>query len=209
MVGYYNPSVILTYVGLIFSVIGIFQSFGGNIKAALICLMISGICDMFDGSIARKVKRDKYAKSFGVQIDSLCDLVCFGVAPAVLAYCAGVKELGVIGISILCFYVLAGVIRLGYYNVLEEVNKDNNTTSCGFRGVPITTSALVVPMFKLIDVMTGLVNSNIMMAIVMLMLGLGFIINIPIRKPAKLGKVVLVFIGLVVFLSLIKYGSKI
>lgn len=208
MVGYYNPSVILTYVGLIFSVVGIFQSFGANFKAALICLMISGICDMFDGSIARKVKRDKYAKSFGVQIDSLCDLVCFGVAPAVFAYCIGVKNLGILGISILSFYVLAGVIRLGYYNVLEEVKKDGGAVGGGFRGVPITTSALVIPLFKLIDILTGIAYSDVMMALVMLMLGFGFIINIPIRKPAVFGKVVLVSIGIAVFISLIKFGSR-
>lgn len=209
MVGYYNPSVILTYIGLIFSVVGIFQSFGGNFKAALICLMFSGICDMFDGSIARKIKRDKYAKSFGVQIDSLCDLVCFGISPAILAYCSGVKELGLTGVCILCFYVLAGVIRLGYYNVLEEANKDSNTTSNGFRGIPITTAALVVPIFKLIDAMAGFIHHNIMMAIVMALLGLGFIIDIPIKKPAKLGKAVLVLIGVTVFVTLIKCGSKI
>ena len=63
-------------------------------------------------------------------------------------------------------------------------------------------------MFKLIDVMAGLAYSDVMMAIVMLMLGFGFIINIPIRKPAILGKVVLVSIGIAVFISLIKFGSR-
>lgn len=208
MVGYYNPSVILTYIGLVFSVIGIFQAFGGNFKAALICLMVSGICDMFDGAIARKVKRDKYEKSFGVQIDSLCDLVCFGVLPAVITYCMGLRDFKVLGICILSFYILAAVIRLGYYNVLEEVHRDAGTVSTGFRGLPVTSVALILPMFKMVDYFVNFTNKNAMLAIVMFILPLGFLMNIPIKKPAKIGKAVLVFIGIAVFITLIKYGGN-
>jgi hypothetical protein len=88
MIGYYNPSVILTYTGLIFAVLGIVQAANGNIKAALIFLMLCGLCDMFDGSIAKLVKRNDNEKQFGIQIDSLCDLVCFAVFPAVICYFA-------------------------------------------------------------------------------------------------------------------------
>ncbi len=209
MVGYYNPSVILTYVGLIFSVIGIFQAFGGNFKAALVCLMISGICDMFDGTIAKKIKRDKYAKSFGIQIDSLCDLICFGVFPGIISYCMGLNKLKIAGICVISFYILAAVIRLGYYNVLEEVHRDSGEVTTGFRGLPVTTASLVIPAYNLVDMFVSFKHSNIMMAIMLFMLGFGFLINIPVRKPAKLGKLLLVFIGMVVFISLIRFGGRI
>ena len=58
MVGFYNYTVYLTYIGLVSAVTGIFYSFSGNIKAAVICLMVSGVCDMFDGKIAR-TKKDR------------------------------------------------------------------------------------------------------------------------------------------------------
>lgn len=64
-------------------------------------------------------------KRFGIQIDSLSDIVCFGVAPAVLCYCFGMR--GVIGVAILMFYVLAGLIRLAWFNVMEEQRQEETT----------------------------------------------------------------------------------
>uniref|UniRef100_UPI0040270D61 CDP-alcohol phosphatidyltransferase family protein n=1 Tax=Ruminococcus bicirculans (ex Wegman et al. 2014) TaxID=1160721 RepID=UPI0040270D61 len=52
MIGFYNYSVILTYIGLVSSVFGITQVFENHISIALLCLVLSGICDIFDGKIA-------------------------------------------------------------------------------------------------------------------------------------------------------------
>ena len=80
MIGFYNYSVILTYISLLSSVFGMTQAIHGRFKAAVFCLALSGLCDMFDGKIARSMKnRTEDEKSFGIQIDSLCDVVCFGV----------------------------------------------------------------------------------------------------------------------------------
>ena len=81
MLGYYNPSVILTYLSLIFASLGIARAMEGgseNIFVAVFLLLLSGACDMFDGAIAARCKRNEEEKLFGVQIDSLCDLVAFG-----------------------------------------------------------------------------------------------------------------------------------
>ena len=65
---------------------GILFAFEGQLWAALGCLMFSGVCDMFDGKVAStKKERTRSEKRFGIQIDSLSDLVCFGVLPAVIA----------------------------------------------------------------------------------------------------------------------------
>ena len=98
MIGYYNYSVILTYLGLCIAVFGMTMALTGNLKLALLCLMVCGMCDMFDGTIARKCKRNEDEKSFGIQIDSLCDLVCFGVFPAMLGY--GIKSMEVSALDI-------------------------------------------------------------------------------------------------------------
>ena len=85
MIGFYNYTVVLTYIGLASAVFGMTQVFGGNYRAALLCLIVCGTCDMFDGKIARAKKdRTKQEKVFGIQIDSLCDLICFGMFPATL-----------------------------------------------------------------------------------------------------------------------------
>ena len=126
MIGFYNYSVILTYIGLVSSVFGITQVFENHMSIAFLCLLLSGICDLFDGKIARSMKnRTEHEKVFGIQIDSLCDLVCFGVFPAVIGYhYNSVYPLRLIA-SIMI--VLGAVIRLGYFNVMEEERQRNTT----------------------------------------------------------------------------------
>ena len=119
MLGVYDYTVILTYISLLVSVGGMFFSVTGHLRLAVLCLAVSGLCDMFDGKIARTKKdRTEDEKRFGIQIDSLCDIVCFGVGPAILCYCMGMRS--ITGIIILMFFVLAGLIRLAWFNVTEE-----------------------------------------------------------------------------------------
>ena len=90
MIGFYNYTVILTYMSLASAVVGITQVFEGHERIAILCLLISGICDLFDGKVARHKKdRTDQEKLFGIQIDSLCDLVAFGVLPACIGYNMG------------------------------------------------------------------------------------------------------------------------
>ena len=90
----------------------------GDFKVAIFCLALSGLCDMFDGKIARSKKnRTDDEKLYGVQIDSLCDVVCFGVFPALICFLIGVR--GPIGIFIVGYYCVCSVIRLAFFNVLE------------------------------------------------------------------------------------------
>ena len=86
MLGFYNYTVILTYLGMLTGFYGITCLITGNRKGALVCLMIAGVCDMFDGKIASTMTRTKKEKRFGIQIDSLSDLICFGVLPALIVY---------------------------------------------------------------------------------------------------------------------------
>ena len=90
--GIYDYTVILTYISLGISVFGITRALEGDFKVAIFCLALSGLCDMFDGKIARtKKNRTDDEKNFGIQIDSLCDVVCFGIFPAMICYCLGVN----------------------------------------------------------------------------------------------------------------------
>ena len=118
MIGFYNYTVILTYIGAIFGLLGIVSAFSGNIIPAITFLMLTGVCDMFDGKIARTMKRNKDEKRFGIQIDSLSDFLCFGVLPAIIGYSIGMNKWYLI--AILLYYMLAALIRLAYFNVMEE-----------------------------------------------------------------------------------------
>ena len=144
MIGFYNASVILTYLGVVSAVFGMSQAFNGNFKIAILCLMISGLTDMYDGTIAKMIKRSEDAKKFGIEIDSLCDLVCFGVYPVVIGYCLGMDQ-WYARIIYMC-YVLGGVIRLAYFNVTEEQRQAHSSSRRKhYQGLPITSVALIIP----------------------------------------------------------------
>ena len=145
MLGVYDYTVILTYISLWISIGGMMLSLNGHLDLAVLCLALSGLCDMFDGKIARTKKdRTEIEKRFGIQIDSLCDIVCFGVGQAIICYCMGMN--GIVGVLILMFYVLAGLIRLAWFNVTEECRQDETTENrkC-YQGLPITSMSIALP----------------------------------------------------------------
>ena len=155
LVGFYNYSVILTYIGLLCSFVGISFAMDGHFLAAIICLLISGCCDLFDGRVARTMKnRSADEENFGIQIDSLCDLVCFTVLPATISYCIGGGK--IFSIASGALLILAGVIRLAYFNVVA-MNRmmGKGDGKCDYVGLPVTTTALIVPFLYLFKGLFG------------------------------------------------------
>ncbi len=208
MIGFYDYTVILTYLSLIISVTGIFNACDGNLQEAVVCLMLSGLCDMFDGKVARTKKtRTKEEKRFGIQIDSLCDLVCFGVLPAVIGY--NINKVSKLYAVVACFFVLAGLIRLAYYNVTEEERQDEtNENRKYFKGLPITSSALIVPMVYCLAAYAPIPNFSLIYTVALFVTALMYIAPIRIRKPHSRGMIVLAIIGLAeLFLVLIDFSK--
>ena len=146
-IGFYDYTTWLTYISLASAVVGIVQASKGNLGLAVFCIMFSGFCDRFDGIVARtKKNRTQDQKNFGIQIDSLTDVIAFGVTPAVVFYFHGVNS--TLGVVILVAYVLCGLIRLAFFNVLEtkrQANPEESACLKAFRGMPITFSAIISP----------------------------------------------------------------
>lgn len=206
-IGFYNYTVVLTYLGLASAVFGMFIAMRKNMAGSLICLMLAGLCDLFDGAVAKTRKRTLQERSFGIQIDSLCDVISFGVLPAVIAYNAGVNK--GMGIFVLTFFVLAGVIRLAYYNVLEEerLRNDDHSPKC-FRGLPITTVALTMPFVAIccISERFPLAQSfEVMLAF----LAIAYLSNVPIRKVGRAGQALMILVGLLLFVGVLTLGGRI
>lgn len=146
-IGFYDYTVWLTYLSLASALFGIVQASRGNLLLAVLSIMFSGFCDMFDGMVARtKKNRTQDQKNFGIQIDSLVDVIAFGVTPAFVFYFHGVSS--TLGLIILICYVTCGVIRLAFFNVLEtkrQANPEESACLKAFRGMPITFSAVITP----------------------------------------------------------------
>ena len=182
-IGFYGPSVILTYVGLMFSVAGMVLAYLGFIPTSIMCLIISGVCDMFDGAVARKCKRSETEKKFGIQIDSLVDTVSFGVFPVIIGICMGFTNIYCVIVYIL--YVHNAVIRLGYFNVMAEeksiIRRKEKVKY--YSGLPVTSIAIILPFaYNLKLFMHGNVFTKAY-PLVMLMTALLFVLNIKIKKP--------------------------
>ena len=210
MIGFYNPSVILTYVGLCSAIYGMTEALRGDPRIALLCLMVCGICDMFDGTIARKCKRTEDEKSFGIQIDSLCDLVCFGVFPAILGYGIKAIEVNFFDIAASTLFVLAAIIRLGYFNV-QEINRTQSNAGKReyYEGLPVTSVALLLPIFFLIDVYVRPFVAFKVYSIALVVIATAFVTKFKLKKPYMHGLIIMAFIGLVIFFLILTQGQHI
>ncbi len=136
---YILPNLITTG-NLFFGFFSIIKSMNGHFGWAAAAIFLAAIFDILDGRVARLTKG---TSEFGVQYDSLCDCVSFGVAPAFLMYQYGLLELGRIG-WVACFMFMAcGALRLARFNVLSSIGK----ASGDFTGLPIPMAAITVASF--------------------------------------------------------------
>lgn len=191
MLGYYDYTVVLTYVSLVISIVGITNAIQENFRIAILCLAVSGLCDMFDGKIARtKKNRTEEEKRFGIQIDSLCDVICFGVFPIVICYCIGLNT--PIGVAVISMYGVASVIRLGYFNVSEE-KRQNETSEVReyYQGLPITSMAIILPFWWLIRGYLGQ-HYIFILHILVVIVGTLFISDIRVKKPQNPAVIIMV-----------------
>lgn len=206
MIGFYDYTVVVTYISLVSSILGIFCAMEGRMSIAVFCLAFSGLCDMFDGKIARtKKNRTDEEKSFGIQIDSLCDMVCFGVFPIILGYKLGMCR--PYGIVILAFYGLAGVIRLAYFNVVEEKRQSETSEKrTYYQGLPITSMSVVMPLLFVVSVLfPGFHYFVFSLHIAVLLVGFLFVLDFRFRKPTNRELVVLVTVVAVAVLFILFY----
>lgn len=200
MIGFYNYSVILTYLGVGLSLFGITQALTGNYDIAILCLALAGCCDTFDGKVARSMKnRTREQEIFGVQIDSLCDVICFGVTPAIIAYSLGLNK--PFGITVEIIFVLCGVIRLAYFNVLEELKHTEpevEDRKC-YHGLPITSIAILFPILYMFRPLVSEQLFLTALPFAMLAIAFLYILDFKLKKPSNaMVAFIIVFMGIVV-----------
>ena len=167
--------------------------------------MFSGVCDMFDGAVAQRCKRNEEEKMFGIQIDSLCDLVAFGALPAVITLrMAENSTLGKIGAAMI---LLSSVIRLGYFNV-QEMNRNRSVPRKTYTGLPVTVAALLFPALLLLNLPIGL-SWGIWAPLCLILLAAFEVSKLPVPKPHGNKKYFLLGVGLLLLILLLLFGSSI
>ena len=146
-----KKSVLVTYLGVIFGVIAMYFAFSkmafsdvSYMRYSLVFLVLAGVCDMFDGKVARMCKRTKEEKEFGIQIDSLADTVNFVVLPVVIMLSLGMTS--VFEVIVYTLLVVAGISRLGYFNVHASLDDPVKY----YNGLPVTSTAIIYPVLGLL-----------------------------------------------------------
>ncbi len=133
-----------TIGNLIFGSLSIFYAIDKQFTPAAFFLFVAVAFDFFDGKIARVSKKiTEEGRLFGKELDSLADMVSFGVAPAVFGYTRGLSAW--LAVLILLFFVTAGMLRLSRFNV---------TKAEGFEGIPITFNGIIFPGLYFLSVIT-------------------------------------------------------
>ncbi|EAK0441693.1 CDP-diacylglycerol--serine O-phosphatidyltransferase [Campylobacter lari] len=126
---------LFTAASIFLGIISVIASINQNFDKALIYIILSLICDGLDGRVARATNS---TSKFGVEFDSLADLIAFGVAPAILFYMSIGYEYGRFGSLIAGLFVVFGAIRLARFNVTTGTYEPSV-----FIGLPIPTAAVV------------------------------------------------------------------
>ena len=182
-IGFYNYTVILTYLSVVSAVMSMILAHKAAFGGAMLCLFLSGFCDAFDGTVARSKKdRTEDEKAFGIQLDSLCDVVSFGAAPAFACYCMGMD--GIPGMAILCLYCICAVIRLAFFNV-QEAKRQQTEGGCNkfYRGLPVTTSSMIFPLYYLLR---PVIPGNVFLPVLHILcawIAFLFVLDFQVKKP--------------------------
>jgi CDP-diacylglycerol--serine O-phosphatidyltransferase len=132
---YILPNLVTT-ANLFCGFYSIIHSIKGDFKTAAIAIVVAAIFDQLDGRLARLTRA---TSKFGAEYDSLCDLVSFGVAPAVLLYLWSLSPFGRLGWIVCFLFVACGALRLARFNVQVEIVEKNY-----FQGLPIPMAAGIV-----------------------------------------------------------------
>ena len=179
-IGIYDYTVVLTYTGLICALLGIIFAIKGDFTAALLFLGGALLCDTMDGRVARAKKdRTETEKQFGIQIDSLCDVISFGVFPAVICISMGLDSLA--DYCLLAIYCLCCVIRLGYFNVLAQ-NEEPETPK-GYHGLPVVGMAMFLPAAFLLGMWIPPVAFRVLLRCMLILFGCLYILDFRVKKP--------------------------
>lgn len=224
MIGFFNYTMILTYMSLASASLGIIITLTfSNPYAGMFCMLFSGLCDAFDGKVARiKKNRSDTERKYGIQIDSLADIVAFGVLPV----CIGasmlnksllnlfgaedeiiIKIFSVLIYVVMMAYIITALMRLAYFNVTEE---ERQKAEAGVRkyylGLPVTSAAIIFPSIMVIQyLLDGFCNIDftIVYFIAMSLCAIAFITKFQLKKPSFRTLCIFVVIGVIEVLIMV------
>jgi CDP-diacylglycerol--serine O-phosphatidyltransferase len=135
--GVFLLPVTITSVGLLAGFYSLISAINAHFELAAVMVAVAFVCDGLDGRIARA---SRTSSQFGLEYDSLADVVAFGVAPAGLVYMWALKPLGAWGWLVSGMYVVCAALRLARFNIQSATTMDKRR----FTGLPVPGAAVVI-----------------------------------------------------------------
>ncbi|PCI47798.1 MAG: hypothetical protein COB51_05575 [Moraxellaceae bacterium] len=177
--GLINIPSLITFLGLILAVFACLTALEGDFALAMVCLMYSGLCDLFDGLVARKMQLSEQEQAFGMHLDSVVDMASFGMAPVIVAVGFGLGD-GFFDSVLLISFVCCAAMRLAYFNLhgLEESGR-----VAYYSGLPVTFAALIIPVVATSYYFLALEYFHNLMRVCYVCIALLFVLKVPVPKP--------------------------
>jgi len=178
---------LFTLTSVFMGLVSLVSAAEGNFKLSAVTILFAIVFDSIDGGVARLTRTQS---KFGMQIDSLADVISFGVAPAVLVYLALLKNLVVVGqvdlgLVAAFIYLGAGAIRLARYNV--EAERKSGPVKM-FNGLPIPGAAGCLAGLVLGLVTEGRTLGAVAATMFLLLFGLLMVSSVKYRKKMTFKK---------------------
>lgn len=203
MIRFMNAANALTLVGLSAAVACALLAADGRPALALVALIVSGVCDLFDGLIARRLTRTEEQRSFGGHLDSLVDACSFGLAPVVLLHALGLRS--PLELLLLALFSACAVWRLAYFDTVGLAGGEGAARY--YTGLPTTFVALIVPLGALAgtrDAATLRIACDVMAGA----LALAMVSPLKIRKPGGLWYAVLLAIAIALSAFYLRHDGR-
>lgn len=161
---------LFTFGNLIFGTMSLIMTFDKNYSMAGIFIIVSALLDRYDGRIARRLN---VSSELGKELDSLADLISFGVAPSMLIYnLYNFSDKGLWGYFLLLVFPVAGAYRLARYNVASFDGV--------FSGIPITIAGILLALYSLSS--NFLVSNRVITYIIVLLLSYLMVSKVEFKK---------------------------
>ncbi|MEX0609091.1 MAG: CDP-diacylglycerol--serine O-phosphatidyltransferase [Balneolaceae bacterium] len=203
-----------TLMNLFCGFLAIISISNGDLGRGAWLIALAGLFDVFDGLMARLANA---TSDFGIELDSISDMVSFGVAPGFLIYTWSMHELGFLGIMVSALPPLCGAVRLARFNVNARLTpkKDN------FIGLPIPAQAIILGAFLLtfkddMEVFTMFENGvNSILIPLVIVISFLMVSTLPFDKIPRFdrtsirenrGRIILFLVYLLLILTLQEYG---
>lgn len=180
MIPAFHKANALSVLGLAFAVGGMLYAIQNAQDEAIICLVLAGLCDLFDGRFASRFDRPALHKQMGEFIDSFVDITASVALPIVVLLSMGGGGLATYVTAVL--YAVLGVHRLAYFHIAKEEAGPGL-----FIGVPVTYITLAVPVLYTLCKAMGLEASlffRLALHLIYIGMGLAFVWDRPVPKPA-------------------------